>query len=289
MTTTARIDLHCHTTASDGTDTPTELVQRAATLGLSAVAVTDHDVMDGVAEATAEGRRLGVRVVPGVEISLEYKGPKVEGRSGWMHLLVYFLKEDGSLAGRLRQLQQWRVERNRTLLDKLVEMGMPMTLEELHVLAKGQLGRPHFAALMVQKGYVKTTQEAFDNYLGKGSAGYVEKQRLYPEEALSMTAQEGAVAVLAHPYSLGLSSAELAERLPAWVSHGLGGLEVEYPLHDATTRKALAALADSLGLVKTGGSDYHGANKPDIRLGTGRDDNIFVPASVLAQLEAACG
>ncbi len=285
-----RIDLHAHTTASDGTKSPAELVQLAASEGLVGLAVTDHDTVDGVAEAMAEGDRLGVEVIPGVEISLEYKGPKVGGRAGWMHLLVYHLPLDGPLANELRQMQAWRASRNERIIEKLCELGLEMTLDEVAAASGGgQIGRPHFATVMLEKGYIETRQEAFDKYLAKGAPAYEDKKRLEPDDAIARARAEGAVPVLAHPYSLGIGGDDLRARLAHWRDQGLCGLEVIYPEMDREVRATFARLANDLGLITTGGTDYHGDNKPHIALGRGIDGNVTVPATVLDEIRARVG
>jgi 3',5'-nucleoside bisphosphate phosphatase len=285
-----RVDLHAHTTASDGTKSPTELVQLAAAEGLVGLAVTDHDTVDGVAEAMAEGDRLGVEVIPGVEISLEYKGPKVGGRRGWMHLLVYHLPLDGPLANELRQMQDWRAKRNVRMIKKLCELGLEMTLDEVAAASGGgQIGRPHFATVMLEKGYIETRQEAFDKYLAAGGPAYEDKKRLEPDDAIARARAEGAVPVLAHPYSLGIGGDDLRDRLAQWRDQGLCGLEVIYPEMDREVRAIFAGLADDLGLIATGGTDYHGDNKPHIALGRGIDGNVTVPATVLDEIRARMG
>ena len=287
MSNPQRIDLHAHTTASDGTLTPTELVRRAAQEGLVGLAVTDHDTVDGVAEAMAVGARLGVEVIPGVEISLEYAGPKVEGRAGWMHLLVYHLSLDGPLANELRELQTWRATRNHRIIAKLCDLGLEMTLEEVAAASGGgQIGRPHFATVMLRKGYIETRQEAFDRYLAKGAPAYEDKRRLSPDDAISRARAEGAVPVLAHPYSLGLTGEDLRTHLAHWRDQGLCGLEVIYPDHGPELRDTFTTLAADLGLIATGGTDFHGGNKPHIALGRGIDGNVTVPATILSEIRA---
>jgi len=282
-----RIDLHTHTTASDGTLSPAKLARLAAKEGLVAFAVTDHDTVAGVTSAMAEGARRGVDVITGVEISLDYKGPKVDGRSAWMHLLVYHLPLGGPLAKKLGELQQWRAERNVRIIAKLCDMGLNMTLDEVAAASGGgQIGRPHFAKVMLDKGYVETRQEAFDRYLTKDAPAYEDKRRLSPDDAISRARAEGAVPVIAHPYSLGLEGDALRENIAHWRDQGLCGLEVIYPEHGPELREKLTALADDLGLIITGGSDFHGDNKPDIELGRGRNGNVTVPASVLLDIRA---
>ena len=280
------IDLHTHTTASDGTLSPRQLVQAAAAVGLSAIAVTDHDTTAGLEEALDEAGPSGVRVVPGVEISIEFRGPRVGGRPGWLHLLAYFLPAGGLLAGKLERLQRWRRERNGLMVEKLRRLGMDITLEQVAALSGGgQVGRPHFARALLEAGYVDNLQQAFDRYLKKGAAAYVDKQRLTIDQALQLVRGDGAVAVLAHPFSLGLGDEELSERLARWRWLGLAGMEVEYPEHDSDLRRRLHRLAAHHQLVATGGSDFHGTNKDGIELGRGHDGNISVPDEVLAELE----
>jgi 3',5'-nucleoside bisphosphate phosphatase len=281
------IDLHAHTTASDGTLTPAQLIKHAADLGLSAVAVTDHDTLEGLPEALAAGERLGVEVVRAIEISLDYKGPKVAGRSGWMHLLVYYIDPHGSLASELSDLKRWRVERNGRMIAKLNQLGVEITLDQVAAVSGGgQIGRPHFAKLLVDKGYVDDWQQAFDRYLGKGAPAYEDKRRLAPREAISKARAEGGLPVLAHPFSVGLDDGGLRRKLAEWKSMGLCGLEVIYPEHDEDYRARLSALAGELGLIETGGSDFHGANKPEIELGQGIDGNVVVADCVLRNLES---
>lgn len=280
-----RIDLHAHTTASDGTLTPAELIRHASEIELGAIAITDHDTVDGVPEAMKAGSQTGVHVVPGVEISLAYEGPKVSGRSGWMHLLVYYIDSKGSLAGELSELQRWRAERNHRIIRKLNELGIDITLDDVAAVAGGgQLGRPHFARVLLNKGYVQVLQEAFDKYLAKGAPAYEDKRRLTAEEAIKLANECGAFPVLAHPYSLGLGKHELRQRLDDLKSMGLRGIEVIYPEHDDKYRALLTSLAKDMELSITGGTDFHGANKPEIKLGSGKAGNVNVDASYLLAL-----
>jgi len=307
------IDLHTHTTASDGTFTPAELVRRAKAIGLTAVAITDHDTLDGLPEALSEGERQGITVVPGTEISLDYKGPRLEsGRSGWMHLLVYWVDgladprnqepgtrnqeraeganlaySEGALAVELRELQRWRAERNQRIIAKLNQLGLELTLDEVVAASGGgQVGRPHFARVLLDKGYVKHRQEAFDRYLTKGAPAYEDKRRLGVEDAISRARAEGAVPVLAHPFSLGLNDEDLRARLAAWKRSGLCGIETIYPEHSNEFRARLNGMARTLDLIATGGTDFHGANKPGQELGRGRDRNVRVEDRVLEDLFA---
>ncbi|MGH9123696.1 MAG: PHP domain-containing protein [Acidimicrobiales bacterium] len=271
------IDLHTHSTVSDGSDAPERIPELAAAAGCSAVALTDHDRQDGVAAAGAAARALGVELVPGVEISCEHPGT--------MHLLVYFLAPgEGPLQEELVRLQEARDSRNRRMADLLGRLGLPVTYDEIQEEAGGMgAGRPHIAAILVRKGVVGSIQEAFDVWLAKGRPAYVDKQRLTPDVAVQLAVASGGVPVLAHPFSLGLSltgiDAAVAELLP----HGLAGLEAVYGRYASEERATFSSLAARHGLVATGGSDYHGTYKPDLRVGVGTGD-LEVADSVLDRL-----
>lgn len=263
------VDLHTHTTASDGDLSPAELVRAAKTVGLAAVAITDHDTVEGLAEALEEGARIGMEVIPGVEISVE-----IDTGRGTFHLLGYGIdpghKGLGSVLGRL---QSARSQRNLHILERLRALGMPMDPKLPERLAGGgQVGRPHMARALVAEGYVRTVEEAFERFLGKGRPAYVNKFRLGPAEAIRVVKTAGGVPVLAHPFTLGLESPLQLEAFVARMveEFGLMGLEVLYPDHDSGTVGRYTELAGRYGLLKTGGTDYHGSAKPGVALGTGR-------------------
>lgn len=273
------IDLHAHSTASDGSDTPAELMGIAARIGLSAVALTDHDTVEGLAEAKRAAEELGTRLVPGCELSCEVA-------RGTMHLLVYFLDDGpGPLQARLAALQHGRSTRNEQIVELLQANGLDITVEEILAEAGGgSVGRPHFAAVMVRKGYVPSIQEAFDVWLAKGRPAYLGRDRLTPEEAVSLAHASGALAVLAHPTSLDLEPEPL-EKFVAYLSDlGLDGIESEYGRFSPDERAGYRRLAERHGLCPTGGSDYHGRYKPDLALGTGYGD-LSVPDEFLEELE----
>jgi predicted metal-dependent phosphoesterase TrpH len=274
------IDLHTHSTASDGSDTPTALLAMAARIGLSAVALTDHDTVEGLAEARAAAADVGVRLVESCELSCEV-GPAT------MHLLVYFLADGpGPLQDRLHGLQAARADRNRRIVAVLQGRGLDVTLEEiLEEAGGGSVGRPHVAGVLLRKGYVTSVQEAFDVWLAKGKPAYLDRERLLPAEAIALAHASGAVAVLAHPTSLGYDGPELEEFVAGLAADGLDGMECEYGRYTPELRAALRAMADRLGLAVTGGSDYHGRYKPDIALGSGLGD-LAVPDDLLEALEA---
>jgi predicted metal-dependent phosphoesterase TrpH len=257
------IDLHVHSTASDGSYRPAEVARLAKEAGLKAVALTDHDTTDGLAEALAAGAELGVEVIPGVEISTRFTDDT-------MHILGYFLDfHSGRLAERLAVLKQARKDRNPKIIAKLNALGIPITMEQVEQASGGgQVGRPHIARVLLASGYVRSMQQAFDIYLKNGGKAYVAKYRFPPAEALEMIREAGGVPVLAHPFTLGLGSAmALRDLLQNLKSLGLAGIEVFYAEHTPEQEAMYLRLAQELGLLVTGGSDFHGDNKPDVTLG----------------------
>jgi len=272
------IDLHAHTTASDGSASPTELVDLAREAGLKAVAVTDHDTVSGVAEALARGRAVGVEVVPGVEISAEFK-------PGTMHILGYLLyHEHPGLKSQLAELQDARNTRNPKIVARLNALGFDITMAEIQAAAGGdQVGRPHFAQVMMDKGYVSTFNEAFDRYLTKGGPAYVDKFRFNPAGAMAAIRQAGGLPVLAHPHTLGLNDYELETLIAGLIKDGLAGIEVYYSEFTQAMSDFYVSLAAKYGLARTGGSDFHGAAKPEITLGRGLG-NLRIPYALLEDL-----
>jgi predicted metal-dependent phosphoesterase TrpH len=272
------IDLHTHSTVSDGSDPPARIPDLAAAAGCDAVALTDHDRLDGLAEARARAQALGVQLVPGCEVSCEWA-------PGTLHVLVYFVEPgEGPLQDELTRLQTDRAERNRRMVERLSAAGLPVTLEELDAEAGGKgAGRPHMAAILVRKGIVGSVQEAFDRYLARGRPAYVSKARLSAHTVAEEARGSGGVAVLAHPLSLQLGEDELDSTVGELADAGLSGLEAIYGRYSPEERAGLADIAKRRGLVVTGGSDYHGTFKPDLTVGTGRGD-LSVPDSTLVAL-----
>ncbi|MCA8914552.1 MAG: PHP domain-containing protein [Planctomycetes bacterium] len=278
------IDLHMHSTCSDGERPAEYLVEWAASLGLKAIALTDHDTTKGLPAAIARGQQLGVEVIPGVEISVKLSG-------GTFHLLAYYYDlDDAGFEGRLREIAEKREARNRNIVDSLSGHGMPMTYEEvLEQAGEAVVGRPHIAAVMERKGYVQTRQEAFDKWIANDGPCYFEKDTFGPEEALKFVREHKAVPVIAHPIWLdrgGLDKTEeYLKQLKEW---GLLGLEAIYPDHDEVWTAGLKDIAKRLGLIVTGGSDYHGGKtKPHTSLGHGEGGGFRIPASVLENLKRA--
>ncbi len=275
------IDLHVHTTASDGTFSPSEVVKHAQAKGLTAIAITDHDTVQGVAEAVEVGRLLGLEVIPGVEISVDHANKE-------MHILGYFIELDSPvLAEKLKELQSYRELRNPLMVEKLCSLGLAVTLEEVAAIAQGDIiGRPHFAALLVKKGYVVDKPTAFERYLAQGKPAYVKKEKLTPAEGIQLILAAGGIPVLAHPkYLLESNSPEsLSTLIKSLKKLGLQGIEVYYSTHTTQEEKLYKKLANSENLLLTGGSDFHGDNKPEIFLGSGKG-NLSIPYQLLSNLK----
>jgi predicted metal-dependent phosphoesterase TrpH len=276
----ATIDLHAHTTHSDGSATPEELIALACAKQARAVAVTDHDTVSAIGEARAAANGFGIEFVPGIEISAEYS-------PGTMHILGYFIDEQSSALGaKLEELRDARERRNPQIAERLQSLGFDISYDEVIRLAGNQVvGRPHFARLMIQKGYVATMQEAFDRFLKKDAVAYVEKARLSPRDSIALIHGAGGVAVLAHPYQLKLSYEDGEELVGELVELGLDGIEAVYSRHSVTERTTYSEMAARHGLLVTGGSDYHGSYKPDISIVTGLGD-LDVPYELLEALKS---
>ena len=277
------IDLHCHSTFSDGSLPPERLVEEAVRIGLSALALTDHDTTAGVPRFLAAGAGRPIRLVPGVELS-------VDCSSGVMHMLGYWMDlANPELVRQMEWIRDGRAMRNRAMLEKLNALGFAMTWEEVAAFAgEDVVGRPHFAQVMLQKGYAKDKNEAFDKWLGDGKPGYADRPRLTAEVAVSLIRQAGGVAVLAHPFSLRVSKDAMASLFIELAAAGLAGVECYYSEHSADLTKEYLAMARKANLVPTGGSDFHGEVSPGIKLGFGFG-GLNVPDEVLAQLEARRG
>lgn len=259
------IDLHVHTTASDGTMSPAEVVRYAKEKGLRTIAITDHDTIEGIAEGLQEGRKLGLEVIPGVEVSVDFA-------KGTMHLLGYYIDyTSAELLEKLAIVQRARAERNLKIIEKLRGLGIDIDLSEIKEAPEhGQIGRPHFAYALVQKGYVQNIQDAFERYLRKGGPAYAEKFKFSPQEAMSVIHKAGGVTVLAHPFTLNqLQLHDLEPVIVELKENGLDGIETYYPEHSEGQTKFYRHLAQKYGLAITGGSDFHGFNKDKEDLGEG--------------------
>jgi predicted metal-dependent phosphoesterase TrpH len=271
------VDLHCHSTASDGTLPPAEVVRLAQGSGLSGLALTDHDTIGGVAAAAAEAERLGLTFLPGIEISCEYPHP------GTMHILGYGVDPaSATLRDLTRQLLEGRDNRNPKIIQRLNELGVSITMDDVEREAKATaadskkpIGRPHIAAVLLRKGYVSSIKQAFDKYLAQGGAAYFDKERLTMRQAMELIRASGGMPMLAHPIQLRTTSdAELERVVKDLVDLGLVGLETIHSDHDAALVEKYTRLADRYRLLKTGGSDFHGSNKKDIQLGVANGRRI---------------
>jgi hypothetical protein len=278
------VDLHSHSTASDGSEKPAALIEQALQIGLTALALTDHDTQDGMADAKLAADATGLELIAGTELSLEYD-------VGGMHLVVLWLEPGpGPLQDRLLELRHGRGQRNEMIAQRLTELGMPVTAEEiLHEGGSGSIGRPHIAAVMMRKGYVESIVEAFELWLTSGKPAYIGRPRLSPEEAIQLARASGGVPVLAHPHTLGINRAhEMADLLTRLIGAGLVGLEAYCAGYRRHEREGYADLARRFGLVPAGGSDFHGTYKPGLSLGTGYGD-LIVPDVVVEELRPHAG
>lgn len=272
------IDLHVHSHYSDGTKSPAELVRLASRTGVSAIALTDHDTMDGVAEAQAASVEYDVEVIPGVEISVVHEGLA-------LHILGYFLDpRQKDLAHALSTIQEARDRRNEKIIIKLQELGINASVEELSLISGvGQTGRPHIAKLLINHGVVRSFAQAFDEYLAKGQKVYVGRFAYSAKEAITFIRAAGGLAVLAHPILIDKTLCALNSLLPKLRSYGLEGIETYYPSQKKKMQKRIRKFAESNGLFLTGGSDYHGDIRPGTRLAGGH--NVYVPPELLQTMK----
>ncbi|HTZ09483.1 MAG TPA: PHP domain-containing protein [Acidimicrobiales bacterium] len=284
------IDLHTHSTESDGSEAPAAVMELAAGAGCGAVALTDHDSVGGLAEARRAAGALGLRLVPGCEVSCRKPPHPRDGATlpGSVHVLVYFVDAgEGPLQRELMALRRDRADRNRALAERLAELGTGVRFEDVvaEAGAEAGVGRPHFARALVKAGAAQDVDDAFDRWLADGRPAYVPKARLDPGDVAALAHASGGVAVLAHPLSTGLDPGDLDRLVATLAEAGLDGLEATYASYPPDDRRRLAALARRRGLVATGGSDFHGSFKAGLAVGTGRGD-LAVPDEVLDALEA---
>ncbi len=268
------IDLHTHSTASDGLYTPSELLQHAHEAGLRILALTDHDSTDGLAEAAEAAQRLQIELIPGIELNSDVEKDEV-------HVLGYFLEyQRPAFQATLKILRDARVRRGERMVELLNEQGVHISWEHVRELAQGSVGRPHVARALLDAGYVSSIGEAFDKYIGNNSPAYVPRYKLTPKDAVRLIASANGLPVMAHPITLpGLE--ELRRWLPELCAAGMVGLETYYGPYTPEDEQALRALADEYGLIPTGGTDYHGPGIHPTPLG-GR----FVPAEAVERLQA---
>jgi 3',5'-nucleoside bisphosphate phosphatase len=276
-----RIDLHTHSSVSDGTDAPAELVRKALAVGLDVVALTDHDTFDGLDEAVAEGERLGLGVVRGMELSCSRRGSSV-------HVLAYGADPASpELAAEMARVRDGRLGRLAGVLRKLAELGVPVS--EAEVMAQvgnsPSVGRPHIADALIAAGHVRDRQEAFDRFLADSGPAHVHRYTIEVDRGIDLVHEAGGLAVIAHPWGRGREHLLPPNVLQDLVrDHGLDGIEVDHQDHDFETRRRLRALAESLGLHATGSSDYHGTGKLDHDLGCNTTD-----AAVFTEMQRRLG
>ena len=267
------IDLHVHTTASDGTCTPRETVRRASELGLRGIAITDHDTVSGHAEALSAGMDYGIEVVPGIEVSTRY-GVSV-------HILGYYIE---NLIPLLDNLVKDRDRRNEQVAALMAADGLPVDYDRMKERFGKAIGRPHFGRILVELGLAKSVNDAFNRYLGKGQRYFIPRRTIGIGPAVEAIALSGGVPVLAHPFQYKKNDEELRELIDCCMDHGLRGIECRYSGYDNDQVRYLESLAEEYGLIKTGGSDFHGDNKPNISLGTGMSGELDVPCAWLEPL-----
>ncbi len=272
------VDLHLHSSSSDGTDTPTQIVRLAAAERMTTIALTDHDNLDGIAEARDAASAASIDFISGVELSVDSDGKK-------MHMLIYFLEPvSGPLQDRLGELRDGRDRRNVEIIEKLSTLRYEITYEDVARHAFGRsVGRPHIADALVEKGYVASRSDAFDGLLNDGGVAYVERDRLTAVDAIGLARDSKAVPVIAHPITIGLSSAEAGQTFRDLADAGLGGIEAYHPKHNLPLRAKFTEIASSLNIAATGGSDYHGAGVREFRVGKGTGD-LVVPDRAVDEL-----
>ena len=283
----AGIDLHIHSTASDGTFSPKQILDQAQDLSLAAIAITDHDTISGSKEALRIGPPPAVKFLTGVEISAN--PPVSFPCSGSFHILGYGIDLDHpTLNQMLEELQQARKNRNPQILQKLKELGMSLSMDEIIAeVGEGQMGRPHIARVMITRGYAGSINEVFDKYLGKGKPAYVDKYRLESNQAIELISNAGGIPVLAHPGLVEPTTDLPFENLLKILKPmGLKGIEVYYPEHSPEFVDEYTAMADKYYLLMTGGTDFHGDLKPALKMGFGEGD-FFVPYAVYEKLMEA--
>ena len=274
-------DLHVHTIFSDGTYSPEQVIVEASILGFSAIAITDHDILDGIELAIAAGDQYGVEVIPGVELSAEYKLPA----KGHLDILGLFIDHKNvALNQALDYLRAERAKRSEKILDKLAEIGIRLSLHEVREASDGSAGRPHIAGVLMKRGYVDSVDQAFQKYLKKGAPAFVDKQKLPAVECIKLITEAGGISIIAHPFSLGYSTYDdLGQEILNLKGLGLHGIECYYSNYTDTASRWLREFADKHTMFISGGSDFHGSVKPDIQLGTG-PGNLHVPDEVYEEL-----
>lgn len=274
------VDLHTHTYESDGTDSPSGLIDKAAAAGLTTLAITDHDTFSAHLVAQARAAELGIRLIHGVEIS-------TKARNRGVHLLAYWFHPPVPVAFELwlSQMLEYRKERNRQLAVRLRSLGLDVEVAEAEALGRTITGRVHFAKVLIAKGYAKSINEAFNKYIGEDAPAFVLMEDPKTSDAICKVREFGGVPVLAHPIRLGMKDLDVEEAfIKEQVEAGLLGLEVMHSDHDEIARARYSALVERYGISPSGGSDFHGDIKPKVLLGRGVSGNVSVPQAWVDKL-----
>jgi hypothetical protein len=278
------IDLHIHTKYSDGSNTVEEIFKIAKSIGLTTIAITDHDTLFAISESKKYEDNFNIKNISGVEVSTRYHDNRE------LHILGYLFDENNKeLLDTLEWIIKTRKERNFKLVDLLNELGYKITIEELIEVAEKEtnIGRPHFARLLIQKGYFKTFDEVFSQLLGEGKSGYINRESISPYKAIETIHNAGGVAILAHPLSYHFEKKqEIKELISDLVKHDIDGIEAEYVTYNKSDISWLKKVAKEFNIIITGGSDYHGKYKPHISLGKGLG-SLYVPDNLLETLYKA--
>ena len=272
------IDLHTHSLKSDGSMTPAEVVREAKRAGLTAIALSDHDTVDGIEEAVAEGEKIGVEVIPAIEFSVISETET--------HILGYFIDiNNPDLKKTLDEVVDLRIQRNYVTCKKLNELGFAITIEEVRALAPNNfVGRAHFARVLMDKGYTQSVKEGFDKYMSVGQYAYCEQQRLTAKEAIELIKKSGGLSFLAHPHLTKLDDNRIRMYLKELKGYGLDGLEGYYTDYTPEMQEKYQSMAKELGLTISGGTDFHAKMKPHISIGTGLG-NMKIPYSLLEEMK----
>ncbi len=276
-----RVDLHMHTTHSDGSYLPRDLVRYAKEKGLGCISVTDHDTMSSFDESQEAAREFGIELIPGIEISADFE-------PGTLHILGFFQdRNHPKLKTMLDDIQKARRERNPQIIEKLNKLGIDITFDEVKAASGGkQIGRPHFAKVLLKKGVIRSMDEAFTKYLSKGKPAYVDKRRFSSTDAIHCLREAGGVAVIAHPKQMKLDEEALTREVERLVEEGLGGIEAYNSCQNREEAQLYKRLAKRFNLFVTGGSDFHGANKPDVDLGF-MGDGVELGYEIVDEMKAS--
>lgn len=274
-------DLHSHSTASDGTLRPSDVAELAKRVGLTSVALTDHDTVDGLDEFMRAGDRLGIETIPGIELAAGYKNTE-------LHIVGLFIDHKSrALAESMEYIVNERNERNKKMTAALNRLKIDITLEELEENAGGSIiTRAHYANVLVNKGYVKTKEEAFNKYISSGRPGYVKRETLSPKKCIEVILCSGGIPVLAHATLYGYGYLEIHKLVGELKEYGLMAMETVYSTYTDRQTEEMRKICESYRLLKSGGSDFHGANKPDIQLGTGTG-NLKIPQEFAESMKVA--